>query len=213
MKVPFKNTRPEFLFVCGLLIMMAFIFQSALTIRAVQTVFFIILSILMGKRFRLLPNLIMILGVLLMHVITPRGQVLFYIGSWALTLGSLVQGLYKGLLLVGLIYISRVFVSRNLRFPGTVGQLLGGTFSYFELITENKGDFNPRKPLVSLDAMLMKLDGAAGDPLAAGPAGAAGVAGAAAGGKTVRFGTWVFPILLVLVNFLLLFLPAFVPLI
>jgi len=137
--------------------MITFVLQENLYIRIGQTLAYILLSLWMGRRFRLLPNLILVAGVTLMHLLSPYGRILFSIGSWAITSGALVRGLYKGFLLVGLIYISRAFISPRLKLPGTAGRLLARTFAYFELITENRGDFNPRKPFVSLDGMLLKL--------------------------------------------------------
>ena len=194
----FERVNPQVLFLCGLVIMLSFVFQASLFIRVVQAIFFILLSIAADKRFKLLPNVIMVLGIVLMHLITARGRILFHIGSWAITSGSLSLGLYRGFLLVGLIYISRTFVSSEIRLPGTLGKLLGGTFAYFELISENKADFNLKKPFISLDAMLLKLSETV------------------IGEKTLEasqvvkpgFAVYIFPVLLVLANlFLWLVLP------
>ncbi|MDR1894212.1 MAG: hypothetical protein LBQ61_05915 [Spirochaetales bacterium] len=194
MKAMFKRLKPEFLFVCGLVIMICFIFQGNLIFRAFQVFLFVLLSLLLGKRFKLLPNLIMLLSVTLIYLITPRGRILFSLGGWAITQGSLFLGLYRGLLLVGLIYVSRCFISPRLKLPGIIGSLLGDTFSCFELINENKNLFSLRRPFVSLDEMMIKISRQREEP-----AGLSGAQKEEAPGRA-RFGDYLVPVFLLILN-------------
>ena len=137
--------------------MVTYLFQTSLPVRAGETLFYIVLAILTGRRFRLWPNLTVVAGVTLVHLISPLGRVIFSLGGWQITQGSLELGLFKGLMLVGLIYISRSFISPRLSLPGRAGALLGLTFAYFEALTESRGFFKPRDPWQSTDRRLLKI--------------------------------------------------------
>lgn len=157
MKDAWRRLSPVYLFFCGLIIMGTFLFQEDLYIRLGQVVFFVLLAIATGRKFKLLPNLMVVTGITLVHLIAPHGRVLVSLGGWQITEGALVLGLYKGLMLIGLIYISRSFISPKLRLPGRGGAVLGLTFAYFERLTESKGAFSLKAPFESIDNLLIDL--------------------------------------------------------
>ncbi|MBI9101088.1 MAG: hypothetical protein JEY99_01640 [Spirochaetales bacterium] len=152
-----KETPPVFKFFCGLVIMFGFVLQENLYVRLVQVIVFTLISIFSGRQYKPLPVLIMLLTVTLLNVLSPNGKILFSLGNFTVTSGALERGFFKGLLLAGLIVISRSFISSRLILPGRWGRLLGETFWYFELLTENRGIFNPRNPIRSVDKMLLML--------------------------------------------------------
>jgi len=157
MRDGWRRLSPVYLFFCGLIIMGTFLFQDDLYIRLGQVVFFVLLAIATGRKFKLLPNLMVVLGITLVHLIAPHGRVLLSFGGWQITEGALVLGVYKGLMLIGLIYISRSFISPKLRLPGRGGAVLGLTFAYFERLTESKGAFSIKAPFESVDNILIDL--------------------------------------------------------
>ena len=155
LKAAWSRIAPGYLFLWGLVIMITFLFQKNLVIRIGESLLFIFLAVAVGKRFRLLPNLAMVLGVTLMHLLTPHGKILLSLGAFDLTRGALEAGLYRGFLLVGMVSISRCFISSRLTLPGRVGLVLGLTFVYFEELSRSA--FSLRNPWASTDALLLSL--------------------------------------------------------
>lgn len=146
----------RFLFICGIITIPAFIFQTDIVLKIIMTVFFIILASARGKKFKLLPNLIMAAGITAANLLTPYGRVLAEIGSFRITSGALEAGLGKAALIIGLIYISRSSIRKGLSFPGRLGSLISLVFYYFEKITE--GERIGRKNIMAqLDKKLFTL--------------------------------------------------------
>ena len=109
----------NFAFICGLLTIPAFIFQSGLPERAVLTLLFIILAVISGRKFRLLPNLVMAAGIIAANLLAPHGKVVLEAGRFSVTTGALETGVMKALLIIGLIYISRGSIKKRSQLPGT----------------------------------------------------------------------------------------------
>lgn len=130
---------PKLRFIAGLITVPALLFQTNLYIKICQVLLFILLSVLSGKRFRVLPNLLIAAGIIFMNLLTPLGKILFSLGNFYITEGALKAGLQKTLVLIGLIYLSRFSVTRGLSFPGELGGTLARVFYYFEEITARRG--------------------------------------------------------------------------
>ncbi len=133
-----KSHYPKFKFICGLIMIPAFVFQPNLLLITFEAVLFMILSGISGKRIRILPNIIMLAGITAANLITPIGYVLAEIGPVKITAGALASGLQKSFMLIGLIYISRYSIRQGLSFPGRIGSLVSLVFYYFERITEGE---------------------------------------------------------------------------
>jgi heptaprenyl diphosphate synthase len=156
----------RFVFICGIITIPAFIFQPETVFSAATALFFIIYAAAAGKRFRLLPNLLMVTGIIAANLLTPYGRVLAEIGSFRVTAGALEAGASKAALIIGLIYISRSSIRKGLSFPGRLGSLISLVFYYFEKITE--GEKLERKNLIAkLDEKLFSLTE---EPAESGPA-------------------------------------------
>ena len=132
---------PKMRMVLGLTYMPAFLLQESAVVRSVQLLLIVMLYIFQGGKFRILPNLILITSIITAYLIRPAGMVLFSIGRFSVTQGALLSGISRSLLLMGLIYISRLSVSSRLRFNSSAGNLLGRVFFYFEVITERNHAF------------------------------------------------------------------------
>jgi len=148
---------PAVRFIAGLLIVPAFLLQDNLYVQGAEALLFVLLSVLSGKRFRLLPNLLIGSGILLMNLLTPQGKVLVSIGSFVVTRGALDRGIAKTLVLIGLIYLSRFSVTRGLSLPGKMGGLLSRVFYYFEEITGSRGSFSRKNIISRLDELLITV--------------------------------------------------------
>lgn len=140
----YKNAKlisPQLKLIMGLSFIPAYLFQQSVLIRSVQFVLLIFIYIFSGGKFKILPNIILFFGVVFAYILNPIGKVIIMAGSFPITMGALNSGLTRALLLIGLIYISRLSVSSKLNFKGKAGNLIGRVFYYFEAITEGRGNF------------------------------------------------------------------------
>lgn len=128
----------------GLLFIPAYLLQQSIIIRTIQFVILISVYILQGGKLRIAPNLMLVSGIILAYTLRPAGKLLFMLGDFPVTEGALISGLTKALMLIGLIYISRLSVSSKLNLKGKAGNLFGRVFYYFEAITEGQGSFHFR---------------------------------------------------------------------
>lgn len=122
--------------IAGLLMLPAILFQDAWAYLILQTGIVIIAAIRAGRRFRLLPNIIILVSVVVANSIQVNGRVLISIGTFDLTLGALELGLVKALKLIAMVYLSQFMVAGKPLLPGRFGALVSMQFVYFEHIME-----------------------------------------------------------------------------
>lgn len=128
-----------FLLISTMLILIAFVFQPSLLYRGIEVVLLVVYAVIRKKRFRLLPNLLLLAGITGANLLTPVGEVLFRIGAFPVTRFALEQGLHRSLLFIGLVYLSRATVScfsDAIPLPGRIGALTGRTLYHFEQFME-----------------------------------------------------------------------------
>jgi len=136
---------PEQKLFLGLLFIPAYLLQDSIIIRVFQFILLIIIYLLNGGKFKILPNIMLFSGIIFAYILIPAGKVIFLVGKFPVTQGSINSGLTRALMLIGLIYISRLTVSSKLKLKGQMGNMFGRVFYYFEAITEWKGSFPIRK--------------------------------------------------------------------
>jgi len=151
---------PKILFLSGLLVLPAFLFQNNLPAKASQTALFIILCAAGSRRMLILPPLIAFFSVTLMNLLSPHGEVLITIGRFPITETALHTGLHRALTLIGLIYLSKLAITRHTRLPGTLGALIAKTFFFFERMTEEWKNIKEKRLLVKLDTLMLTLEAA-----------------------------------------------------
>jgi heptaprenyl diphosphate synthase len=159
---------PAHLFLCGLLLIPAFLFQSHLALRAGQVVLFLVLAALSGRRIRVLPLVTVCAGILLANLLVPYGRVIAALGSFTVTDGALRAGLLKATTVAGLLYLSLFTIRADLPLPGRLGGLIGRVIYYFERILEAEKRFDHRDLVGSLDDLLLRVHRP--DPVDAGEA-------------------------------------------
>lgn len=120
----------------GLIMLPAILFQGSLLLLLIQTGCVILFAVRAGRRFRLLPNLIILVSVVIANSIQVNGRVLFSIGSFDLTLGAVELGLMKAVKLIAMVYLSQFMVAGRPFLPGRFGALVSMQFVYFEHIME-----------------------------------------------------------------------------
>ena len=179
-----RHTHPVHIFTTGVLVIVAFLFQGSLAVRAGQVLLFAGLATLAGKRIRWGYFVIMVSSITFFNLLTPVGRVLVELGPLPITAGALEQGLLKGLAIVGLVFISLFAVRPDLRLPGTFGGILARLFYYFERVLDTRRRVSASHLVESVDGILMELYPPAG-PQAPGEAAAApAAAGETSDGET-----------------------------
>lgn len=141
----------------GLLIMPALLFNPAPLYRAAQCLGFWFLCWLAGKRNNSLVTITVIVTIIAFNLIIPYGKVLFVIGAFKITEGALMTGVQRAATLEGLIMLSRLAIRKDLRIPGTFGQIIGESFSIFTKITESRPRITRKSLLGDIDTLLLDL--------------------------------------------------------
>jgi hypothetical protein len=145
------------LFITGLIIMPALLFNPNSLYRLDQFLLFWFLAWLCGKKNNPLITLLIIVFITAFNLLVPYGEVLYTLGKFRITSGALISGLTKAVTLEGLIMLSRVTIRQDLRLPGSLGRLIGDSFRIFEKITEKKGRIDRKNIAGSLDKLLFEL--------------------------------------------------------
>lgn len=87
--------------------------------------------------------LILALVVTFFQLLTPNGKILFTIGSFKITLGSLKAGLIKSGILIFLQLISKLIISLKINFHGKAGLFLKDVFFIYDKLTDD--NFIPKE--------------------------------------------------------------------
>ncbi len=142
----------------GLLMLPALVFQDALLPLALQVLFLIILQLVIGRKIRFLPNIIMLISITVLNLFQAHGRVLADVIGMQITQGALEIGLRRALMLIGLIYLSRFMVFRKPRFPGRIGRLLSLQFAFYEGFLSRRPSLKPQQIIEHLDKLLMEQE-------------------------------------------------------
>lgn len=145
--------------ISGAFIIIGIILSESLVLRFLMTIFIIILAISSGRKFRLLPNMILLISVSFANTLTPNGLVLFSIGSYPITLNALTIGANKALLLISFIYASHYMMSSRPQIPGKLGSLISLQFYYFDCLITKWHQIEKTPPLIkSIDKLLIAVE-------------------------------------------------------
>lgn len=123
---------PSLLFAAVLLAFPAFLFQKNLTVLAGETISFFLLALTRREKLRLLPSILMVAGITFFSLFSPHGQVLARIGGIFVTAGAVEAGLARGMTLVGMVFLSQLAVSPQVRLPGRAGAFVVDVFSVLD---------------------------------------------------------------------------------
>ncbi len=165
-----QHVAPTHLFLSGLVVIPSFVLQRSLLLKSLWVLLYAVICFVSRKRTKpvlsVIRSVILVTCITLVHLLTPAGRVLVRVRGFPITSLALESGLYRGLTLAGLFYISCFYVRRDIRLPGTVGMLLGRIFYYFNLLVsrspldrKNPIEFDPRKPIESIDRILVETYG------------------------------------------------------
>ncbi len=145
------------LFLAGLLVLPAFLFNPSTVARLVQFLLFWAGALLLGKKNSTWTTLTVMLGIVAFNLFVPYGRVLAQIGPFRITQGALLGGFEKALTVEGLVMVSKAAIRADLRLPGAFGLLIGDAFRMFERLSDQRRDVDWRDPLAALDQLLLQL--------------------------------------------------------
>lgn len=144
---------PSLLFAVVMLSFPAFLFQKNLTVLAGEAAAFFFLALTRRGKLRLLPSLLMIAGITFFSLLSPHGQVVARLGTLAITTGALEAGLHRGVTLAGMVFLSQLAVSPQVRLPGRLGAFVVDMFGVLDQLVGKQQEFRQA---------LWKKDGAGG---------------------------------------------------
>jgi heptaprenyl diphosphate synthase len=145
------------LFAAGLCAMPALLFNPSLPGRALQFLLFWALVLLAGKKSNFPAALLVITGIVFFNLLFPYGEVLVSFGFFRISSGALEAGLRRGITLEGLLMLSRLTVSQDLRLPGGFGEIAGESFRILGLLTERKNTVTAKNLIAGIDGLMLEL--------------------------------------------------------
>ena len=120
---------------------------------------FFILACVKCRRIRVFPPLVIVLSVTFFSLLSPSGEVLLSIGSFKITLDSLLLGLRRSGILVGMVFLSRLIISQKsgktfMSHGGIISNKLTEVLFYLNLLTEKKISFKKGHIIEAIDQRL-----------------------------------------------------------
>lgn len=151
------HIHPQLLFVTGAACVVLYLLQDNLPLRLLQVALFGVLATMNGKRIMWGYFAVMVGSITVFHLFQPAGEVLLRIGRFAVTRGAMHTGAFKGLTIIGLVFISLFSIRPNLRLPGNFGGLLAKMLWYFERIFEHRKGVSLNGFFQSVDGVLQEI--------------------------------------------------------
>ena len=145
------------LFIAGLLAIPCIVLQRQLAPLAAQMLFSFAWAVASGKKIKILYFLLLIASVSFFHLLTPNGQVHFYIWRLPITSGALLLGVRKGMVVTTLVFSSLATVRSGIRLPSRMGALLSTIFVYFDTLFQYRRALRRKTLLGDIDRLLRQL--------------------------------------------------------
>ena len=145
------------LFISGLIIIPAVLFNPSVEYRCLQFLFFWFLAILCGKKTNPVFTILITIFIIAFNLIIPYGRVLFSIGAFKITSGALEAGIHRAVTLQALVMLSKLTIRHDLKLPGAFGQLLSNSLQYFSVIINKKHRINGKNLIASIDTLMLEL--------------------------------------------------------
>lgn len=120
-------------------------------------ILFFILASIKRKKVKLLPSILVTLTVTFFALLSPYGKVLLTLGSFKITSDSLILGLRRSGILVGMVFLSQIIISPKIKLPGKLGKFLKQVFYWLEKLTEVRLKFKPKMIIETLDNRLCEI--------------------------------------------------------
>jgi len=145
------------LFITGLVIMPALLFNPSTEFRALQFLFFWFLTWFSGKKTNPIFIVLVILGIVVFNLIVPYGKILSSIGPFKITQGALIAGVNRAVTFEGLVMLSKVSIRSDIKLPGVFGKLLGESMRIFSVVVSRKHHITAKNIIADIDSLMMEL--------------------------------------------------------
>jgi len=145
------------LFIAGLFIMPALLFNPSTEYRVLQFLFFWFLALLCGKKTNPVFTILMIVFIVAFNLIIPYGRVLYSIGVFKITSGALSAGIHRAITLAALVMLSKFTIRQDLKIPGMFGEILGDSLRMFYVIMSRKYRVTGKNFIAEIDNMMIEL--------------------------------------------------------
>ncbi len=153
----YKAINPKILFFSTIACFPSLLMQDNIFyLWAIIAMFVVLLKVKKGK-VNFLPSFILLFSVVFFNQLTPSGKIFFTWGNFRFTQGALVFGLKKAGVLLGMVFISQYAISKNLQIKGKIGTFISRMFYFFDRLSEHKEQFNFKKPIESIDSILIEV--------------------------------------------------------
>jgi heptaprenyl diphosphate synthase len=152
-----NNISAKALFIAGLLMMPALLFNPSTELRILQFLFFWLLIWFSGKKINVLLTILVIVFIVAFNLIIPYGKVLFSVGGFKITSGALTAGIHRAVTFEALVMLSNFCIRKDIKLPGAFGKLLSDSFYIFSVMMNRKYRITGKNFIVEIDNMMMEL--------------------------------------------------------
>ena len=128
-KISKKNAAIIFLFIVSAF---SIFFFENLYVLIVITFVCVIFQICSGRKFKILPHILLWIFIIFTSLLSVNGKMLFSIGNFSITEGALLSGIKKSLKLSAITALSQASVKIDISLPG----IPGDAFEYFKILLQ-----------------------------------------------------------------------------
>ena len=161
----FEKINPNLVFICTLLCFPSFLFLQRLDFIFYELIAFIFLTLIKRGKVKILPSIIMILGITFFAIFSPNGKIItsvngnpiYLFNKFPVTSGAIATGLRKGFVLAGMVFLSQFAISTKMKLPGKIGIFMNSMFYTFGTLTEKKISFKLGHIIESIDTRLIEI--------------------------------------------------------
>jgi len=145
------------LFIAGLLIVPALVFNPGTELRIAQFLFFCLLVLLSGKKTNFFITILIIVFIVMFNLFVPYGKVLFSISAFKITSGALTAGIHRAFTFAALVMLSKAAIRQDLKIPGSFGKILGESLRMFSIIMSRKYRITGKNFISDIDELMLEL--------------------------------------------------------
>lgn len=120
-------------------------------------ILFFAAALIKRKKVKIFPSLIISTSVIFFALLSPYGKVLLTLGSLKITSGSLILGLKRSGILVGMVFLSQIIINPKIKFPGKTGKFLKQVFFWLKKLTEVRLNLKHKNIIEILDNHLYEI--------------------------------------------------------
>lgn len=128
-KISKKNAAIIFIFIVSAF---SIFFFENLYVLIVITFVCIIFQICSGRKFKILPHILLWIFIIFTSLLSVNGKMLFSIGNFSITEGALLSGIKKSLKISAITALSQASVKIDISLPG----IPGDAFEYFKILLQ-----------------------------------------------------------------------------